>query len=99
MSPAGPVCASVPVNSPQSPVVSPAESPAGSTNCSADEPQQQNNKRSSGFSRSRWTEYDTSTNILGKPSRSPSSPNVSDGYQFHLCVSSTRDNSTVSSGL
>ncbi len=49
VSPAGPVCVSVPVNSLQSRVVSPSESPAESTNCSADEPQQQNHKHSVRF--------------------------------------------------
>ena len=45
VSPAGPVCVSVPLNSPQSPVVSRSASPAESTGCSADEPPQQTNKQ------------------------------------------------------
>lgn len=71
-SPAGPVCVSVPVDSLQSPVVSPSAPPAGPTNCSADEP-------------GRRTTH-TRFSITHQLTLSSPETHISDGHQFHVCV-------------
>ena len=76
VSPAGPVCVSVPLNSPQSPVVSRSASPAESTGCSADEPPQQTNKQRHGQSHSSW-HHRHGQSVHSR------------GHQSHVCVSTT----------